>query len=113
MDLLALLANVYFAVDELARELKEQSKSYKPVHHERQFEKLTQRIAFDGSGHLVVADCLNHVQVLKYRNGARVRTIGSEGSSAGQLHRPTGVAVDGDGRIVMCDTSNSRLKVLL
>jgi hypothetical protein len=29
MDLLVLLANVYFAVDELARELKDKSKGYK------------------------------------------------------------------------------------
>ena len=44
MDLLALLANVYFAVDELARELKDKSKGYNPILHEQQFEKLTQTI---------------------------------------------------------------------
>jgi hypothetical protein len=44
MDLLVLLANVYFAVDELARELKDKSKGYNPILHEQQFEKLTQII---------------------------------------------------------------------
>jgi hypothetical protein len=44
MDLLALLANVYFAVDELARELKDKSKGYNPILHEQQFEKLTETI---------------------------------------------------------------------
>jgi sugar lactone lactonase YvrE len=41
-----------------------------------------------------------------------VRTIGSEGSGAGQLQYPDGVAIDGDGRIVVCDTLNYRLQVL-
>jgi hypothetical protein len=41
-----------------------------------------------------------------------VRTIGSEGSVAGQFNDPDGVAVDGDGRIVVCDTFNHRLQVL-
>jgi sugar lactone lactonase YvrE len=44
-----------------------------------------------------------------------VRTIGSEGSGAEQplqLRFSKGVAVDGDGRIVVCDTGNSRLQVL-
>ena len=44
MDLLALLANVYFAVDELARELKDKARVIRPSHHEQQFEKLTPKI---------------------------------------------------------------------
>ena len=72
-----------------------------------------QGIAFDRSGHLVVADSYNdRVQVLRYRDGAHLRTIGSEGSGAGQLQYPDGVAVDGDGRIVVCGTLNYRLQVL-
>ena len=76
-------------------------------------------IAFDRSGHLVVADCGNNVdrgndrvQVLRYRDGAHVRTIGSKGKDAGQLKHPNGVAVDGVGRIVVCDSGNHRLQVL-
>ena len=45
MDLLALLANVYFAVDELARELKDKSKDYNPIHHQQQFANLAQKYA--------------------------------------------------------------------
>jgi hypothetical protein len=41
-----------------------------------------------------------------------VRTIGSKGSGPGQLNLPTGVAVDGVGRIVVCDTVNHRWQVL-
>jgi hypothetical protein len=52
------------------------------------------------------------VQVLRYRDGAHVRTIGCEGSGPGRLQGPTGVAVDGVGRIVVCDSDNSRLQVL-
>jgi hypothetical protein len=43
-DLLALLANVYFTVDELAKELKDKSKGYKTKPSRAQFEKLTQII---------------------------------------------------------------------
>ena len=72
-----------------------------------------QGIAFDRSGHLVVADFGNHrVQVLRYRDGAHVRSIGSEGSGAGQLQRPYGVAIDGDGRIIVSDSGNHRVQVL-
>ncbi len=52
------------------------------------------------------------VQVLRYRDGAHVRSIGSEGSGAGQLQYPYGVVIDGDGRIVVCDTDNNRVQVL-
>ena len=45
MDLLVLLANVYFAVDELARELKDKSKDYNPIHHQQQFANLAQKYA--------------------------------------------------------------------
>ena len=41
-----------------------------------------------------------------------MRTIGSKGKGEGQLKNPVGVAVDGDGRIVVCDTHNDRLQVL-
>ena len=44
MDLLALLAIVYFAVDELARELEDKARVITLILHEQQFEKLTQRI---------------------------------------------------------------------
>ena len=52
------------------------------------------------------------MQVLRYRDGAHVRSIGSRGSGAGQLKYPWSVAIDGDGRIVEVDTYNHRVQVL-
>jgi DNA-binding beta-propeller fold protein YncE len=70
-------------------------------------------VAFDGEGNLVVADCANHrVQVLRYSDGAHVRTIGSRGAGAGQFFNPTGVAFDAAGRIVVVEQFNHRVQVL-
>jgi hypothetical protein len=38
--------------------------------------------------------------------------VGSQGSGSGQFINPTDVAVDGDGRVVVCDFSNHRLQVI-
>jgi tripartite motif-containing protein 71 len=66
------------------------------------------------AGRIVVVVCNNHrVQVLRYSNGAHVRTIGSEGSGNGQFRNPYGgIAIDSDGRIVVADTHNHRVQVL-
>ena len=69
-------------------------------------------IAFDAAGHIVVVDCYNHrVQVLRYSDGAHVRTIGSRGSGNGQFNYPTGIAVDGEGNVAVFDNDNSRVQV--
>ena len=44
----------------------------------------------------------------------KARGIGSEGTDTGQLERrPFGVAIDGDGRIMVCDSDNNHVQVLL
>jgi len=53
------------------------------------------------------------VQVLRYSDGARVRSIGSPGSGDGQFKQPCGgIAIDSHGRIVVADTYNHRVQVL-
>ena len=42
-----------------------------------------------------------------------VRTIGGPGSGAGQLNGPLGVAVDGDGNVLVADHGNRRIVVFL
>ncbi len=69
-------------------------------------------IAFDGAGHILVADQAGHcVRVLRYADGAHVRTIGSCGQGEGQLYSPVGVAVDADGLVAVCDCQNNRVQV--
>ncbi len=66
-------------------------------------------VAFDSEDNLVVADCGNHrVQVLRYSDGAHIRTIGSKG----EFLYPTGVAFDAAGHIVVVDGSHHCVQVL-
>ncbi len=70
------------------------------------------RIAFDGAGHILVADQGQHcVLVLRYADGAHIRTIGSYGQQEGLLNSPAGVAVDADGLVAVCDSGNNRVQV--
>jgi DNA-binding beta-propeller fold protein YncE len=47
-----------------------------------------------------------------YRDGAHVRTIGSQGAGAGQFQYPSGVAFDAAGHIVVVELGNHRVQVL-
>jgi DNA-binding beta-propeller fold protein YncE len=75
-------------------------------------------IALDSAGHIVVADEFsNRVQFLRYADGQHVRSIGSgrwgSGQCApGEFNRPYGIAIDGDGRVLVCDMNNHRVQVL-
>jgi DNA-binding beta-propeller fold protein YncE len=77
-------------------------------------------VSFDAAGHIVVIeagtnqslDPQNRVQVLRYSDGAHVRTIGSYGLGKGQFINPHGIAIDSDGRIVVADAHNHRVQVL-
>jgi tripartite motif-containing protein 71 len=72
-------------------------------------------VAFDAAGHLVVVELGGRrVQVLRYADGGHVRIIGSNGSGNGQFSYPYGgIAIDSDGRMVVADTSNNRVQVLV
>jgi hypothetical protein len=51
------------------------------------------------------------VQVLRYSDGAHVRTIGSECSGNGQFKYTSGIAVGGEGDIAIFDGGNARVRV--
>jgi tripartite motif-containing protein 71 len=74
-------------------------------------------IAFDGAGHIIVSEYLNHrVQVLRYSDGAYIRTIGGRGSGSGLLSHgvcpyPSGIAVDGQGNVAVVDGGSDRVQV--
>jgi tripartite motif-containing protein 71 len=70
-------------------------------------------VVFDGEGNLVVVDSCNHrIQVLRYSDGAYLRSFGSEGAGAGQFNRPRGIAFDGAGHIIVSENSGHRVQVL-
>jgi DNA-binding beta-propeller fold protein YncE len=57
-------------------------------------------------------DTENHrVQVLRFSDGACLRTIGSRGSGNGQFESPRDVAVDLSGRIIVTDAGNNRVQI--
>ncbi len=67
----------------------------------------------DHEDNVVVADDNNRrVIVLRPSDGACLRTIGSEGSGAGQFNGPCGVAFDGAGYIIAADCWGHRVQVL-
>ena len=63
-------------------------------------------------GELYVADTMNgRVQVLDARDGAWKRTIGTRGLYVGQLVRPKGVSVDGEGNVYVIESYYDHLLV--
>ena len=70
-------------------------------------------VAFDiTEKNVIVADRDNHrVLVYSTKTGKLVRKIGRKGSGEGQFDGPSGVCVDGEGRILVADWNNHRIQV--
>ena len=74
-------------------------------------------VAVDGDSNIIVADSSSH-RIQKVTPGGAVSTLagsGNEGCVAGQgpavsFNYPAGVAVDGDGNIIVADSSNHRIR---
>ena len=73
-------------------------------------------IALDAVGNIYVADSLNH-RIRKVSPAGEVTTLagGDQGATDGigavaQFNLPTGIAVDGDGNVVVADTYNHRIR---
>lgn len=65
-----------------------------------------------GAGELYVTDTMNaRVQVLSAADGRYLRDIGTRGLYVGNLVRPKGVAVDGDGRVYVVESYYDHLLV--
>ena len=75
-------------------------------------------VAVDPEGNIIVADSANHriqktaigTTTFLERPGLPVMQFGSHGTGTGQFDMPTGVAVDGDGNILVADTLNHRIQ---
>ncbi|XP_019616134.1 PREDICTED: E3 ubiquitin-protein ligase TRIM71-like [Branchiostoma belcheri] len=73
--------------------------------------QLLQFVTVDREGDILFTDWYNS-RVLKYdKNGVYLSSFGSFGSGAGKLYNPSGICVDGLGRVIMADTGNSRMEM--
>lgn len=77
-------------------------------------------VAVDGDGYLYVADSWNNrIQkfALTWSNGnllkaTPLKVFGGPGSQPGSFDLPTGIAIDDEGKVVVCDTKNHRLQII-
>lgn len=70
-------------------------------------------LAFDPDQNLVVVEYDNDlITVVNPQNGEIIRTIGSAGELNGQFKCPWGIAIDGEGTMVIADFGNNRTQVI-
>lgn len=62
------------------------------------------------SGEVYVADVLAHAIVVFDAEGRQLRTIGKNGSEAGEFNFPTHIALSGDGSLLVADSMNFRIQ---
>ena len=83
----------------------------KPGNDETHFNRPTD-IAFLPDGSFVISDGYSNTRVVKFnRDGAFVKTWGTEGTGPGQFRVPHGISADKNGRIYVADRSNRRIQV--
>ena len=63
------------------------------------------------SGEVVVSEYYDHCISVYSREGKKIRSFGSEGSSTGQLQYPSGVAITSDSHILVADEINGRIQM--
>ncbi len=63
-------------------------------------------------GRLFVSDTAAHVvHVLPFGEGGQPRVLGRRGEAPGQFNSPTHLALDGEGRLAVCDALNFRVQL--
>lgn len=67
-------------------------------------------IAFTKTSKIVVAEYEAHQVTILSSLGKRIKSFGSKGKEEGQFFHPCGVAVDGDGNILVVDGKNDRIQ---
>ena len=71
--------------------------------------KTTCGVAVSISGMIVTSDEAKHCIIASYPS-QELRSFGTHGSALGQLNSPRGVAVDGEGNILVADCNNHRIQ---
>ena len=70
----------------------------------------TKIILFGAKERLLVPDPRNHRIVIFDAEGKLQLTFGKRGKGQGEFDRPTGVALDGQGYLYVCDSGNHRIQ---
>ena len=62
---------------------------------------------------ILVADELNHrVQQFNVQTGSSVKSFGKKGKRDGEFRNPVSLSMDGEGRVIVAEFSNSRVQIL-
>ena len=69
-------------------------------------------VAFGPGGDIYVADGYYNARIHRFSSdGTLERSWGDPGSGPGQFHLPHGIAVDHQGRVLVCDRENDRIQL--
>ena len=68
-------------------------------------------IAVAPNGHTFIADNTSHQIHVFDEQRKHIRSFGQQGSGNGQLYSPTGIAVDADGLVYVCNCHNNRIEI--
>lgn len=69
-------------------------------------------VAVFNDGSFCVSDGYKNTRIVKFNSAGRfVSTWGSKGAGPGEFQLPHGIATDGEGRLYVCDRSNSRVQI--
>ena len=60
---------------------------------------------------MAFSDKWKHCIHVLSKEGKYLRQLGFKGNTGGHFNSPEGIAVDGQGRVYVCDTGNARVQV--
>ena len=106
-------ANNIYVTDTMNRQIHVYNKSgthIRSICHPHDDEFSPSGLAIEDEQMFVADRCGNQVVVFT-TSGEFVTAMGSYGTNEGQFHSPSGVAVDVDGYLYVCDYSNSRVQI--
>ena len=76
------------------------------------FNRPAGRVAINGAGDIFVADGYGNARIHRFSaDGSLLSSLGAPGSGPGEFLLVHGVALDGEGRLLVCDFGNDRIQI--